>query len=100
MSSLPPLPPVPVSPRYSQSSISTYKYQDNADYHQCMEDAANRKAQGKIKLCPEGYCTAKLTEEVYPSYWANLRASKICTGQEEDYEGNVENYYQKYNQQK
>lgn len=64
------------------------------DYYECLEDAKKRKEQGKLKLCPEGYCTAKLTSDVYPSYWANLKASKICKGTEEDMEGKVKNYYE------
>jgi len=63
------------------------------DYQACKLEAAERKAKGKLKLCPEGYCTVKITEEVYPSYSGNVRASKICNGQEEDYQGNLIDYY-------
>jgi hypothetical protein len=63
-------------------------------YHDCLVTAADRKSKGTLKLCPEGYCTAKLTYDVYPSYWANLNASKICSGEKEDLEGNIKNYYQ------
>lgn len=66
---------------------------DNSEYKQCLIDAQDRKNRGKLKLCPEGYCTAKLTSDVYPSYWANLKASKICSGTEEDMEGKIENHY-------
>ena len=101
------LPTVSMSPMANiQLSVSpTYhtNFRDTSmlnEYQQCKTEAADRKSQGKLKLCPEGYCTAKLTEEVYPSYWANLKASKICTGQLEDYEGKKQNYYEMYNNKK
>jgi hypothetical protein len=101
------LPTVSMSPMANiQLSVSpTYhnNFRDTSmmnEYQQCKTEAADRKSQGKLKLCPEGYCTAKLTEEVYPSYWANLKASKICTGQLEDYEGKTQNYYEMYNNKK
>jgi len=88
MASLPTV--FPSSPSNKISSVTM------DDYLQCKVEAADRREKGKLKLCPEGYCTVKLTEDVYPSYWANLKASKICTGQEKDYEGNVKNYYNQY----
>jgi len=65
-------------------------------YNECLVTAEERKRKGSLKLCPQGYCTAKLTYDVYPSYWANLNASKICSGEKEDLEGNLENYYERY----
>ena len=106
MSSLPPVPSSPRSPRsmaptYVPSNVPSYSSIPHVksildDYLGCIEEATIRKENGKLKLCPHGYCTVKLTEDVYPSYSANLRASKICAGEEEDYEGNVENYYLLY----
>ena len=60
-------------------------------YQSCLKEASERKAKGKLKLCPEGYCSVKLDKKsfpVYPSYWANLQASKICAGEELDMSGN------------
>ncbi len=101
------LPTVSMSPMASIPLSGSTTYQTNIrdtsmlnEYQQCKTEAAERRSQGKLKLCPEGYCTAKLTEEVYPSYWANLKASKICTGQLEDYEGKTQNYYEMYNNKK
>lgn len=90
-SSLTSLPPV--SNTSNKSVPPNYDPVLGDEYQNCKIEAAERKANGKLKLCPEGYCTVKLTEEVYPSYWANLKASKICSGELEDYEGNIENYY-------
>lgn len=97
------LPPLPATSEIiktnNTSNNTSNNYMDNNSlstsekYEQCKIEAADRKAKGKLKLCPEGYCTVKLTEEVYPSYWANLRASKICSGTEEDYDGKIEDYY-------
>lgn len=91
--SLPPisLPPLTVS-------NNTNIVDNNAlinEYNMCKEESSKRKEAGKLKLCPEGYCTVKLTEEVYPSYWANLKASKICTGELEDLEGKIKKHYER-----
>jgi len=75
--------------KYDESVLKQYKL--------CKEETAKRKT---LKLCPEGYCTVKLTEEVYPSYWANLKASKICTGELEDLEGNLKKHYERKNNKK
>lgn len=72
-------------PTYKTSSLTTTNIEDNKEllekYEKCLIDAAERNKKGSLKLCPEGYCTVKLTEKVYPSYWANLKASKICNGE-------------------
>ena len=41
------------------------------EYQKCIKDAERRKARGKLKLCPRGYCTAKHKFDVYPSAYAN-----------------------------
>lgn len=93
--------PVSTLPASSISLPGSQTYQDVSsnsmidEYNKCKDEAKDRQSKGKLKLCPEGYCTVKLTENVYPSYWANLKASKICTGQLEDYEGKVEKHYER-----
>ena len=66
----------------------------NIEYQNCLTDARKRKAENKLKLCPEGYCTAKLTFEVYPSAYANGYASQVCKGTKPDLEGKTENHYE------
>ena len=65
----------------------------SSEYSQCLTDAQARHQTGDLNLCPEGYCTAKLKFEVYPSAYANAYASQVCKGSKPDYSGNVENYY-------
>lgn len=84
------VPPASQMPEPTNGSVNDPLLED---YQACKIEAAERKAKGKLKLCPEGYCTVKITEEVYPSYSGNVRASKICNGQEEDYQGNLIDYY-------
>lgn len=58
-------------------------------YKRCLEEARKRG----LKLCPEGYCTAKMKFEVYPSAYANGYASQVCKGTKPDLEGNKVNHY-------
>ena len=58
-------------------------------YDKCLEDARKRK----MKLCPEGYCTAKEKFEVYPSAYANGYAAQVCKGTKPDARGNYKNSY-------
>ena len=86
----------PVTPRAnsSQSVVkvptvganSTTK-SNNSSYEKCLSQAQDRFDQGKLKLCPRGYCTAKHKFEVYPSAYANGYASQVCKGSKPDYLG-------------
>ena len=58
-------------------------------YEKCLETAQKKN----LKLCPEGYCTAKEKFEVYPSAYANAYAVQVCKGTKPDYEGNYVNHY-------
>lgn len=58
-------------------------------YQKCMLDAPRKS----LKLCPRGYCTAKLRFDVYPSAYANGYASQVCNGTIPDYDGITENSY-------
>tara|TARA_R110001599_G_scaffold130977_2_gene306562 strand:- start:84 stop:1172 length:1089 start_codon:yes stop_codon:yes gene_type:complete len=64
-----------------------------SSYSNCLEEAKLRKSKGKLKLCPEGYCTAKEKFEVYPSAYANAFAAKVCKGSQADMDGNTVNRY-------
>ena len=66
---------------------------DLSDYYSCLEEARKRKAKDKLKLCPEGYCTAKLSFEVYPSAYANGYAAQVCKGTKPDLEGKKIDHY-------
>jgi len=77
------LPTTSSAPSVLSTPLSADPLDEN--YRSCIEEA---KGRTDLKLCPEGYCTVKLTEDVYPSYWANLKASKICSGEEMDMLGN------------
>ena len=57
-------------------------------YQDCLDEATVRKEKGNLKLCPEGYCTAKMKFKVYPSAYANGYASQVCKGAVPDLEGN------------
>ncbi len=63
------------------------------EYQECLSKARKRYQKGTLKLCPEGYCTAKSKFEVYPSAYANAYASQVCNGSKPDLEGNQKNYY-------
>jgi len=77
---------------YVKNNLNT-KTQNKDEYSKCLEKAQNRAKQGKLKLCPEGYCTAKMKFDVYPSAYANAYAAQVCKGTKADYRGNTENYY-------
>ena len=63
------------------NSVSDNTNSDNGtEYRNCLVGARERKEKGKLKLCPEGYCTAKLKFEVYPSAYANGWAAKNYKG--------------------
>jgi len=62
-------------------------------YEECLDEARDKHEKGKLKLCPEGYCTAKQKFEVYPSAYANAYAVQVCTGDKPDFRGNTKNYY-------
>jgi len=66
------------------------KLSSNNSYSKCLEKA---KKKG-LKLCPEGYCTAKEKFEVYPSAYANAYAVQVCKGDKADLEGNYVNHYE------
>ena len=57
-------------------------YGKNSDYQDCLEKARKKN----LKLCPEGYCTAKEKFEVYPSAYANAYAAQVCKGSKPDME--------------
>lgn len=69
-------------------------------YYKCLQDAKERKEKGKLKLCPEGYCTAKEKFEVYPSAYANGYASQVCKGTKTDLEGETVNRYEEAGESK
>lgn len=68
----------------------------NTSYRICLEEARERYQRGDLKLCPEGYCTAKNTFEVYPSAYANGYAVQVCQGKKPDFEGNKQDYYSQH----
>ena len=59
------------------------------EYLDCLEEA---KKKG-LKLCPEGYCTAKSKFAVYPSAYANGYAAQVCKGSKADLLGNYADSY-------
>ena len=59
----------------------------NKEYDNCLVNASKRFNNGKLSLCPEGYCTAKQKFEVYPSAYANGYASQVCKGKKPNYYG-------------
>lgn len=69
-------------------------------YYKCLEGARERKEKGKLKLCPEGYCTAKEKFEVYPSAYANAFAAQVCKGTKSDMEGQTVNRYEEEGESK
>lgn len=70
--------------------VESIKFPKKMDsYTKCLIDAKKKK----MKLCPEGYCTAKEKYEVYPSAYANAFASQVCNGNKADLEGNYVNRY-------
>ena len=46
------------------------------EYMECLQEAQKKG----LKLCPEGYCTAKAKFAVYPSAYANGYAAQVCKG--------------------
>lgn len=53
-------------------------------YESCLRRARKNKS---LRLCPEGYCSAKQTYQVYPSAYANGYASSVCKGSAPDFRG-------------
>ena len=56
-------------------------------YRDCIPYARDRFNNNSLKLCPEGYCTAKHKFEVYPSAYANGYAAKVCKGSSPNFLG-------------
>ena len=52
------------------------------EYKKCLQSARKKN----LSLCPEGYCTAKLKFDVYPSAYANGYASQVCNGSKMTYD--------------
>ena len=69
--------------------INSPQKTDNSSYSKCLETARKKN----LKLCPEGYCTAKEKFEVYPSAYANAYAVQVCKGDKPDLEGNYVDRY-------
>lgn len=67
---------------------------EDGNYDACLKDAQKRYDAGKLKLCPRGYCTAKLKFEVYPSAYANGYAVQVCKGTQPDFNGQTANDYE------
>lgn len=65
------------------------KAENLTEYDKCLEKASKKN----MKLCPEGYCTAKAKYEVYPSAYANAYASQVCNGSKPDLRGELKNSY-------
>jgi hypothetical protein len=67
------------------------KYEsDKNGYAKCLQETKKKN----LKLCPEGYCTAKEKFEVYPSAYANAYAVQVCKGTKPDAEGNYTKRYE------
>lgn len=60
------------------------------EYAECLREAQKKG----LKLCPEGYCTAKSKFKVYPSAYANGYAAQVCKGSKPDLLGNYKNSYE------
>lgn len=58
-------------------------------YKQCLVEAKTKN----LKLCPQGYCSAKVNFKVFPSAYANGYASQVCSGDKSDIEGTYSNHY-------
>lgn len=63
-------------------------------YRVCLKKSKERKAKGKLSLCPRGYCSAKQRFDVYPSAYANAFAASVCKGESADYMGVKTKTYQ------
>lgn len=81
------------SPTRRIKPVALKKPPTSASYEKCVEDAAARKAKGKLKLCPAGYCTAKEKFDIYPSAYANGYAVQVCKGTKPDHYGAVYDHY-------
>jgi len=62
-------------------------------YESCLSSSRDRYNKGDLKLCPEGYCTAKKKFKVYPSAYANGYAVQVCSGRKPDFRGQKANFY-------
>ena len=62
-------------------------------YNETLKYAEEKYKEGKIKLCPRGYATAKTKFKVYPSAYANGYATQVCSGNKADYKGIYKNDY-------
>lgn len=50
-------------------------------YSECIRERSILAEKGRSgKLCPEGYCTAKMKFKVYPSAYANGYGVQVCQG--------------------
>jgi len=72
-----------------EQSSSGKKTIDKTAYKKCIKDATRKFNNNERNLCPEGYCTAKHTFEVYPSAYANGYATQVCKGDKPDAFGKV-----------
>eukprot|EP00466_Bigelowiella_natans_P006795 jgi/Bigna1/129930/aug1.10_g4638 len=69
-------------------------------YKQCLHDAKKKRKLGRLSLCPEGHCTAKMKFAVYPSAHANGYAVQVCKGTKPDHNGNTKHRKTKPNKKK
>lgn len=69
-----------------QGGEDSKKKYDLGKYRECMKEASIRKKKGDLNLCPRGYCTVQQKFDVYPSAYANIYASKVCQGLNDDLE--------------
>jgi len=57
-------------------------------YKRCLK----KEKKSPRKLCARGYCSAKARYRVYPSAYANMHASSVCSGKTFDIAGNKGGY--------
>ena len=62
---------------------------NTTDYKKCLIESKKRFDKNTLTLCPEGYCSAKYSFDVYPSAYANAYASSVCQGKKKDLLGNT-----------
>ena len=62
-------------------------------YKESLKIAEEKYNNGKLRLCPRGYATAKTIFKVYPSAYANGYATQVCSGNKPDYKGIYNNDY-------
>ena len=59
------------------------------EFNNCINYANKRFNNGSLKLCANGYCSAKHKFEVYPSAYANGYASSVCKGKKPNVFGEI-----------